>query len=291
MSAAFALALLAIACSGYLTLLTYWPTRVLALRADSQRLIYLSSSIGVLLLITVFAIYAIAPPAWHHALHSLARRFEVPFLDPFVYAFLIGPVIAFVINRSTALFRGGRAYREQVLLQSLERWGDALLPLLIHAFEKGKLLQVSLKSRKVYCGMILEKPMTVARVPTHLRLLPKFSTVRNKDTLRWEREQTPYPAFEKYRLLQRIRVIDETLPWIEKMQSTFSTDPIPDGWSSEELQQERAQIESFLDELIPIDFDDWVKHIPIDQIESISSFDELAYDLWYRKAGTAHAIP
>jgi hypothetical protein len=285
MSAAFALALLAIACSGYLTLLIYWPTRVLALRADSQRLIYLSSSIGVTLLLSVFAIYTFAPASWQHPLSTLARKFDVPFLDLFVYAFLAGPIAALLINNGAALFRGGRQYREQVLLQSLERWGDALLPLLIHAFEKNKLLQVSLKSRKVYCGMILEKPMTVARIPTHLRLLPKFSTVRNKDTLRWEREQTPYPAFEKYRLLQRIRVIDETLPWIKKMQSTFSTDPIPEGWSSQELQQERQQIESFLDELIPIDFDDWVKHIPIDQIESISSFDEVAYELWYRKGG------
>ena len=278
MTAAIALAILAIACCGYLTLLCSWPLRVHALRSDSQRLIYLSSLAGFGCLILTFVLFALLPAPLRTHGSILALTFKLDYLDQFFWSFLLGPLLACLFN-AVALARrwqNGESYtslRERMLLDSLQRSGDVLMPLLVRCFERNTLLQVNLKSRKVYCGVIVTRPLAIWRSPSHISLLPKFSTVRNKDTLNWERTKTEYPAFEKYTLAQRLNVLKTGLDFL-------AAEPAK-AHVAHELEAEYLQIEEILAQFEDLNVDDWTKLIPVEQIETISPFDELAYERWF----------
>ena len=284
MTALIALAILAIACCGYLTLLCVWSLRIHALRSDSQRLIYLASSVGFVCLVLTFILFSLAPLGLKPCLLWFANRFGIEYLDQFIYAFALGPTLAYGYNYLLIWRRRRQKYekiatlRESILLESLQRTGDMLMPMLARCFERNTLLQVNLKSRKVYCGVLVALPLSMARAPTHLSLLPKFSTVRNKDTLIWESGRTNYPAFEKYKLVQRVKVIDKIL--------SKGTGEQEDVSSTGELVRERKRARAVLKEFESLDIEDWFKLIPLDQIETISPFDEEAYELWF-----AHVLP
>ena len=208
----------------------------------------------------------------------LASTFKLEYLDQFFWSFLLGPVVACVFNAYQLVkrWRSGESYtslRERVLLDSLQRSGDVLMPLLVRCFERNTLLQISLKSRKVYCGLIVTRPLAIWRAPTHISLLPKFSTVRNKDTLTWEAAKTDYPAFEKYTLEQRLNVLQTGLEFL-------SSDPSKAN-IADDLQNECAKIQDILAQFDGLNVDDWTKLIPVEQIETISPFDELAYERWF----------
>ncbi len=293
MGTAIAIAILAIACSGYLTMLCFWPFRIHALRSDSQRLIYLSSSVGFVCLVAAFLLSATLPTRYST---WLADHFGLTYLDQFAWAFLLGPLLAFLLNWISVLVRfwnnpdestfSVSQERERILMESLQKSGDMLMPLMVRCFERGTLLQVNLKSRKVYCGTIMTKPFAIWRTPTHISLFAKFSTYRNKDTLLWEPEKISYPIFEKYSLDQRLNVIDRLLPRAVEIEATrlanVSDNPA-NAISVKQLREEKRKIESLLRNFEGFELEDWIKLLPVDQIESISPFDEEAYERWFSK--------
>lgn len=225
-----------------------------------------------------FVLFALLPDRLQAYASMLALKFKLDYLDQFLWSFLLGPMIACLFN-AVALgkrWQSGESYtslRERVLLDSLQRSGDVLMPLLVRCFERNTLLQVNLKSRKVYCGLVVTRPLAIWRSPSHISLLPKFSTVRNKDTLAWETAKTNYPAFEKYTLQQRLNVLESGL-------QILSTDPTK-AEVAEELQAECAKIEAILAQFDGLNVEDWTKLIPVEQIETISPFDEEAYARWF----------
>ena len=59
MNSNFAIVLLTIACSGYFSVLVFWKSRYLALKSDPQRLIYISSAVGMLSMVLGFPVYSL----------------------------------------------------------------------------------------------------------------------------------------------------------------------------------------------------------------------------------------
>lgn len=49
----------------------------------------------------------------------------------------------------------------------------------------------------------------------------------------------------------------------------------------DQFQVEKTQIQDSLKELEFIDLEDWIKIIPVNEIETISLFDEVAYGKWF----------
>ncbi len=286
MNSNFAIVLLTIACSGYFSVLVFWKSRYLALKSDPQRLIYISSAVGMLSMVLGFPVYSLLRSllgvgAAAQFLSQLSATYPFPFIGHFCFSCLLGPLLALFSNvllwasecRKPLLDTKNKSdlkfprlsfaeAGEQILSKSLEKIDDSIALLVIRANRSGKLIQVNLKSRKVYVGEPIERPISVWRPMTHLRILPKFSGVRDKDSLKWANDRTDYPAFAKYRLSARLDVIGSM---------EINT----------QLLEERAKIEESLVELEFIELEDWIKIIPVSEIETISLFDEVAYGKWF----------
>lgn len=286
MNANFAIVLLAIACSGYFSILVFWKSRYLALKSDPQRLIYISSAVGMLSMVLGFPVYSLLRSllgvgAAAQFLDRLSATYPFPYIGHFCFSCLLGPLCACFLNvllwakeyrkpllstKSESELKLPRltfaAAGEQILSKSLEKIDDSIALLVIKANRSGKLIQVNLKSRKVYVGEPIERPISVWRTMTHLRILPKFSGARDKDSLKWTDDRTDYPAFAKYRLSARLEVIGSM-----KIEA--------------HLLEEKTKIEESLVELEFIDLEDWIKIIPVSEIETISLFDEAAYGKWF----------
>lgn len=190
-----------------------------------------------------------------------------------------------------------------VYLRVMARNLSPLDHLLKHACEQRKLVAINLKSRKVYCGLILEVPGNWGATSSYLEIFPRFSTFRDKDTLLVNRAQeVTYPAFELVTLQARLKAIHLELVVYRylrrkslRKKSQYQphdslTHFLLERDSNSSLEEEHLQINAALKRLDPpVDFNvnDWKKIIPFDQVESASIFDEISYEKWFRQGEIA----
>ncbi|MFK8260340.1 hypothetical protein ACFL9S_21450 [Erwinia sp. AnSW2-5] len=82
-----------------------------------------------------------------------------------------------------------KAYREMAAQDGIEA-------LLVQAIDEGKLIFVTLKSRKVYIGYVTA-PRMEHHETQHLAIIPYISGYRNKDTLRYHEQHRYYDLYLK----------------------------------------------------------------------------------------------
>ncbi len=103
------------------------------------------------------------------------RILPFPFGGTAIAAFLLGPTIAFLIN-----FRINRERAKQIAIEELN---DSMLRLLYEAVRRNKPIVITLDSREVYVGYVLNAP-NVERESVHAGLVPLLSGYRDHTTLK-----------------------------------------------------------------------------------------------------------
>ncbi|HLH02812.1 MAG TPA: hypothetical protein VKX25_08580 [Bryobacteraceae bacterium] len=99
---------------------------------------------------------------------------NLPFLGTSAFAFVLGPVCAWIWN----LF----VDRERAKALEIDRHGNAFTKLLLRSQKEKQLLSVTLDNRKWYVGWITESP-NLDPQELYFRLLPYRSGYRDKDNL------------------------------------------------------------------------------------------------------------
>jgi len=162
--------------------------------------------------------------------------------------------------------------------------------LLRRAVDQQKLVMVTLKSRKIYCGHILEVAADIDAADACLEILPSFSGYRDKDSLKMGDDRTSYPAIDVWQANQRLRTAERELAWLPlemarliPRQRMAEMEPTLSRYEME-LKEEIAKLTEFVHSAPggrEFDVDDWVKVIPLKDVESASFYDVDAYSAWF----------
>src|SRR5690606_27060386 len=148
-----------------------------------------------------------------------------------------------------------------------------------------KLVMLTLKSRKIYCGRILEVPPNIDGDQAYVEFLPSFSGYRDKETLRLGPGRTEYPIIKIWEVQQYLYSLKGVLDFFEEEIEAFgdigSAQAVAE--ERERLESEIRDTESALESLSsnPIDVSDWIKVIPVREIESATFYDPDSYDSWF----------
>lgn len=163
--------------------------------------------------------------------------------------------------------------------------------LLRRAVDEQKLVMLTMKSRKIYCGRVFEIPFDLTDDRACIEILPSFSTWRDKDTLRMG-DRTDYPVIDLWAAKQRLYSIEQQLELVDQHSSErdFSVLRTTD-LGKRFLRRVRRNFERERDEIIDlirgfsggrdIDINDWIKVVLIKEIESLSFYDPDAYKDWF----------
>jgi len=303
-----AIILMTLVISGYLFNLIFHPLRYFAKRAEGQRLFFMSAGTGLVLAAFAFSSIGLLKsllPA-DHALLRLAAFFHaavpIDHANKLMVTLLGGMLLAKVLNLGAARFVGATASsragwtgktatRAQRVYDKLtERHGSPMAKLLRRAVDQQKLVMVTLKSRKIYCGHILEVAADIDAADACLEILPSFSGYRDKDSLKMGDDRTSYPAIDVWQANQRLRTAERELAWLPlemarliPRQRMAEMEPTLSRYEME-LKEEIAKLTEFVHSAPggrEFDVDDWVKVIPLKDVESASFYDVDAYSAWF----------
>ena len=171
---------------GYLFTHFFWLTRYRALEAQSDRLLLGSAASGALFLAIVRGAYLLlSPHPWTASAREALWSFApLEYAPTAIVATLLAFVAAHALNAGIVLLKGrplGKGSlergREWASMWVARRYGNQLLRFLLDAFDRERLVMVTLKNEKVYVGRV----QTVPRIGAahHLMLLPVLSGTRD----------------------------------------------------------------------------------------------------------------
>lgn len=274
--------------AGFLFIIIFYETRLTFSKWNGQRLILMSGVIG--LASSTFAQFILASSKWLNSLFDPFNNLITAIHSVMTVA--TGVILALTTNLLYVL-----AYRlvarrkikhyasntwEWVISRRKRKTGNAFERMLMQVSDSNgeRLILVSMKSRKVYCGAVRKLSPQQGLGEEFVEVIPMFSATRNKDTLRFE-EKINYPAFHLWRLKRRMDILKSTLE--------------SDRDSLNEDQHRAAKIEyegieadyNIFAQRAPIgyaenlDINLWSKAIPINEIESLSLYDEDDNNLWF----------
>jgi hypothetical protein len=298
-----ALVLLSLVISGFLFNLIFYPLRYFSSKAEGQKLFFMAAGAGLIIGALVFGVTGlikspgdfVGSPVSNIA-SIIDRAIPVPFACRLLLTILVAVTSAFSLNVAVWFFYGqrGRSTTKRVYNKLTDQFGNPLSQLLRRAADRQKLVLLTLKSRKIYCGRILEVPPNIESNDACVEVLPSFSGYRNKDTLRMGEEKTDYPVIALWEARQYEYSVRETLAFFEEKIASFG-----DVGSMREIIAERKKLQSAIDEaqaviarfgaVSSIDIGDWIKVIPIKEIESASFYDVDAYKAWFSSSGEPQA--
>lgn len=306
-----AIILMALLISGYLFNLIFHPVRYYSNKAEGQKLFFMAAGSGLLLGTLVFGVLGLLRPYLgdDHWLVLMAAAFNdavpVPHASRLLTTIIASAVLAKLLNGASVWIVGGRSTSvhlfdrsrtrsraQRVYDRLTERDGGAMAQLLRRAVDEQKLVMLTLKSRKIYCGRIVETPFDLNEDRACIEMLPSFSAYRNKDDLRMGQERTEYPVIDLWAAKQRLYSLEEQLQLFEKYlsRSDFAKF-IGTEKGKKFVRRAKRGMEKDRDELRDlirrvsggreINVDDWVKVIFIKEIESLSFYDPDSYKDWF----------
>lgn len=300
-----ALILLPLLISGYLFNLIFYPLRYFSNRADGQRLFFMAAGSGLLLGSAVFLMTGVlkAPASFvGSALHDIAKGIDgsipVPYACRLLATLFFSVAAAFSLNCVLWLIygRGKRPTAKRVYNKLTDAFGNPLCQLLRKAADKQKLVMLTLKSRKIYCGRILEVPPNIEREDACVELLPSFSSYRDKDTLRMGKEKTDYPVIALWEAKQYLFSREQMLKAFVLEISRYGY-AAPEGLIQREIEKIQTEISDAKAVIAqfgePAGFSpaDWMKVIAIKEIESASFYDADAYHVWFDQDDSVASPP
>ena len=163
--------------------------------------------------------------------------------------------------------------------------GEPLVQFLKRAESEGLKVQITLGSDKVYIGLIKRLPARIHHEASFIELLSEYSFSRSEKTGRFPAKSawTVYPAVK----LAELKAYRYT--------KTITALEVRKARNSSNVQDVRKVLHSLLSDILGIkksiteisgfydmDVDNWVRLIPVSEIESLAYFDEAAFD-WFAK--------
>ena len=288
-----ALILVTLVISGYLFNLIFYPLRYFSTRAEGQKLFFMAAGAGLILGAFVFVVTGLirenaglADSSIFAIAAAIDRTIPVPYACRLLLTIVFAVVGAFLLNGLLWLRYGrkGRPTAKRVYNKLTGMFGNPLSQLLRRGAEQQKLVLLTLKSRKIYCGRIWELPTDIEDEDACVELLPSFSTYRDKNTLRMGLEKTDYPVIALWEATQYLYSTRGLLEFFEDEVARFG------DLSGQAIASERARLMADIDEAQSVvaqfgdrtvNVDDWIKVIPLKEIESASFYDPDAYKAWF----------
>lgn len=288
------MALLPLLISGYLFNLIFYPFRYFSSRAEGQKLFFMAAGSGLFLGAAVFIGTSTPWPfvdrGSSDAVLAVNSAIPVPHGSRLLLTLLFAIALAYVLNGLLWLgyLRRSKPTARCVYDKLTGVFGNPLDQLFRRAAESQKLVIVTLRSRKVYCGRITETPGNLNDAGAFIELLPSFSGFRDKDTLRFGDRRTEYPVITLWEAKQYIYSLQQVLALVSSHLGT-ATDPRVQQILSRRRQRlehdlaEARAIVSDVGEPPGFDPNDWVKVLPVAEVESASFYDSRAYDVWFKE--------
>lgn len=291
MSGSGVLSILPIIAAGFVFNILWLRLRVLLAHAEGQQIFFAASTSGLLIALVGFLTYDSLPipSVASLKLSGLPLAHAGELLFTLILAVLFGCGMNLLeyariwIKTSRNDTDDKRSYRERLLHHLTKKYGNPMKRFFVEAFERQSLVLLSLRSRKVYCGKLVRVTTLSREEDQFVEILPIFSDVRDSKKLKFS-ERTEYPASTLWELRQRRVVLLGLL--------ANKVSAVPAGQSAmfrDIVEKELASINGLLSKRSPgerkyadkIRIDDWVKHIPLADIEIASVYDKTANDLWF----------
>lgn len=298
--------------SGFLFALIFYPTRFLSAKFDGQRLFFFAATLGIFFGVVTSLLFPaldnLTGRLWpsHWTPVGLLLKPLIPIETPgtFVACILVALLCALMLNlifcikitfsRKPFQLRSGWQWTIKKLVP---RIGDPLQQLLIRAVTLQKKVIVNLKSGRVYIGYVYRVPPRPHIETAYIEILTEYSLFRNESGKFPERKEwVVYPGAKIAELrayrgtltdsianLKSLPVVDEAMR--EKLVKLVES-------KLQEAQNALAKLES----IGAASREDWIRVIPIGEVESVSYFDERIFD-WFKdddlkgKASSAGAAP
>lgn len=279
--------------AGYLFVVICYKTRLLASQSEGQRFFFVCAASGLVMSGLAHAIlnWGWFPPFTWWEQRILAAIPEAS--RQHVLTFVLGPVMAGFVNLIYWVYYRCWVRRNadsKYYPSSLWEWvisihnrksGSSLHRMLVQTVDSNgeKLVLVSMKSRKVYCGTVRRLPIPQQSGDEFIEVIPMFSATRNKDTLKFE-QKIQYPAFHLWRLQRRIALLRSMRDSAKEKEEEYKKA------IQQELSEREAKLESVAkntprDYVENLDIDLWAKLIPVREIETLSLYDEESNERWF----------
>jgi len=288
------LVLLPILISGYLFNLIFLPLRYFSNQAEGQKLFFMAAGSGLIIAAAIFIItgHISANPAFvgspvYGVAASIDHSIPIPYACRLVLTVSASVVGAFLLNFVLWLrYKAkGQPTAKRIYNKLTDKFGTPLSQLLRRAAESQKLVLITLKSRKIYCGRILEVPPKIEGENACVELLPSFSTYRDKDTLKMSESRTEYPIIALWEAQQYLysrrgerRILETELHFVSDTASIKAVQKM-----IAQLDVEISDAENVLNQFQGRSFkaEDWIKVIPLKEVESASFYDPDSYTSWF----------
>jgi len=155
--------------------------------------------------------------------------------------------------------------------------GTLLVKTLYYASETGQSVLVTLKSRKVYCGYLVDIPdYAKDDEVTHLEILPAFSSYRKSRSLDLADERLDYPIADIYEARGMRSQLERSIQALDEFPNQLQRESVFISFRNEldtQLSKVKDSIEQLNDYWRAAEYKDWVKLIPTNEIESVAIFD------------------
>jgi len=296
----------------------YYATKFRLSKADGQRLFFscviAGFAIGVAAFAACFALRTLisVDSFPRRALDWTHRSIPVPYGLTFIATMLL----AYVLGHLGNLYLWFRKIRKApgdkrrvsvwIYWRTMPEYITALDELFSRALREDSLVLICLKSRKVYCGLITETRGDHDSAVAHVQFLPSFSITRDTDTLLFDWDtKTEYKAYSLKRAAERKRSIEAEIRNTNEMIDTIqrlaaassSTSESPYLSLVEPLRlritthnQERAKLDQVLSPYShngKFSVNEWVKVIPVTEIESVSIYKDDDHAKWFNHGVSA----
>ncbi|MEP7337655.1 MAG: hypothetical protein ABI977_07900 [Acidobacteriota bacterium] len=257
---------------GFLFVTLWHPTKYYTLRADGYRLIFFSSIAGAFFMFVACVVATSAPWIFNLLwLPALAGKIDlwwhlfVPYENTgrAALAFMIGAVIWFPLNKIKA------CKEDAAIKRMINHKRDALETLLSQALAKGRMVSVTVKSGKVYIGVITSN-FNPAYDLNSLSLLPAFSGYRDNDQKEVHLMRDYTTAYQDIRTELQAK-LQQSLPQIRLNHPKLSDAELG------KLVREKLEAEDR--------FENFEITIPISEVQTVNIFDVDVYEKHFKLSG------
>jgi hypothetical protein len=306
--------------AGFIFNVIFYTTRFRLSKADGQRLFFAcviaGFGIGSVTFVACAALRGLVPSGsivrsvmdWFHT--SIPIPYGLTFVATIVLAVAAGHLANCILwlRKKIKAPEDSRRVSVWAYWRSMSEHVTALDELIRRAVSDDSLVLVCLKSRKVYCGSISGIRGTHESAAAHIQIVPSFSITRDKDLLNFNAEtRTDYKAYSLKRAFDRQVTLSGEIQDFAKLVCIIrkDVDRLDDGGETKEsvvsglknharrcIAERKALRRSMAPYGTPETFDisQWVKVIPVSEIESTSLYRDDDYSKWFSSGG-ADAMP
>ena len=280
--------------SGFLFCLACYPLRFLTARFDGQRLFFSVITLGMVFLAAGAVAYGQMRAHLHDAAPFLAGmsasvRGVLGFQSPgaICTAIALALLLALVVNAVCGLALSRRKGPARlidgwggVVRAMTARFGDPMQQTLVRAVTQQKMVQVSLKCGRVYIGLVYRIPSRPHVETAYVELQTHYSLQRQQSDGKFPPEDswTRYPGEAAARLRwerETMKALKETV--MTRTDARAQAKRALIGRIDAQIAQISTQIAGLEDGLKRASAEDWIRVIPVSEVETLAFFDRELY--------------